>query len=206
MGAQSLKHTGPLVKSLKESDVAQSCLTLCDPMDCSLPVSSVQGILLDWVAISFSRGSSQLRDRTWVSRIVGRCFTIWATREVHLICLFRFSDLKSSYRCFCLLNFSSGTMYLLAYVHSPNTVNSNRSWFLFPLVNLINPALGPTDLFIQLGSQTVWLIFWSPLFFLSLSLYFGKLFINPWKWWRWKDRKQWGYWPQGHTTTSPPVS
>ena len=46
--------------------VAQSCLTLCDPMDYSLPGSSVHGILqariLQWVAISFSRGSSQPRD------------------------------------------------------------------------------------------------------------------------------------------------
>ena len=42
-----------------ESEVAQSCLTLCDPMDCSLPGSSVHGLfLLEWVAISFSRGSS----------------------------------------------------------------------------------------------------------------------------------------------------
>ena len=42
--------------------VAQSCPTLCDPMDCSLPHSSVHGIfqarVLEWVAISFSRGSS----------------------------------------------------------------------------------------------------------------------------------------------------
>ena len=42
----------------KESEVAQSCLTLCDPMDCSLPGSSVHGIfqarVLEWVAISFS--------------------------------------------------------------------------------------------------------------------------------------------------------
>ena len=55
-------------------------------MDCSLPRSSIHGIfqarVLEWVAISFSRGSSQSRDRTWVSRIVGRRFTIWATREV----------------------------------------------------------------------------------------------------------------------------
>ena len=46
--------------------VAQSCLTLCDPMNCSPPGFSVHGILqakiLEWVAISFSRGSSQLRD------------------------------------------------------------------------------------------------------------------------------------------------
>ena len=56
-------------------------------MDCSPPGSSVHGILqariLEWVSISFSRRSSQPRDWTRVSRIVGRCFTIWATREVH---------------------------------------------------------------------------------------------------------------------------
>ena len=58
----------------------KSSLILCDPMDYSLQCSSVHGIfqarVLEWVAISFSRGSSQPRDRTWVSRIVGRCFTI----------------------------------------------------------------------------------------------------------------------------------
>ena len=65
--------------------VAQSCLTLCDPMDCSLPGSSVHGILLariiEWFVISFSRESSQPRDRTPVSRILGKFFTDWATRE-----------------------------------------------------------------------------------------------------------------------------
>ena len=64
---------------VKVSEVTQSCLTLCNPMDCSPPGSSVHGILqariLEWVAISFSRGSSQPRDRTQVSRIAGRCFT-----------------------------------------------------------------------------------------------------------------------------------
>ena len=47
---------------------AKSCLTLCDPMDCSLPGSSVHGIfqaiILEWVAISYSRGSSQPRNQT----------------------------------------------------------------------------------------------------------------------------------------------
>ena len=65
--------------------VAQSCWTLCNPMDCSPPGSSVHGILqariLEWVAISFPRGSSQQRDQTWVSWIAGRFFTIWATGE-----------------------------------------------------------------------------------------------------------------------------
>ena len=53
--------------------VAQFCLTLFDPMDCSSPGSSAHGILqariLEWVATAFSRGCSQLRDRTPVSCI-----------------------------------------------------------------------------------------------------------------------------------------
>ena len=61
-----------------ESEVAQLCPTLCDPMDCSLPGFSVHGILqariLEWAAISFSRGSSRPRDWTWVSHNAGRCF------------------------------------------------------------------------------------------------------------------------------------
>ena len=61
------------------------CIQLCNPMDCSLPGSSVHGILqariLEWVVISFSRGSSQGRDWTRVSWIAGRFFTVWATRE-----------------------------------------------------------------------------------------------------------------------------
>ena len=69
----------------KKSEVAQSCLTLCDPVDCSRPSSSVHGVLqariLEWVAISFSRGSSQPRDQIRVSCIAGRRFILWATRE-----------------------------------------------------------------------------------------------------------------------------
>ena len=72
-------------EEVKWSEVAQSCLTLWDPMDCSLPGSSVLGIfqarVLEWVAISFSWGSSQPRDRTRVSCTAGRRFTIWATRR-----------------------------------------------------------------------------------------------------------------------------
>ena len=62
----------------------QSCLTLWDPMDCSLLGSSVRGILqarvLEWVAYPFSRGSSWSRIRTSISCIAGRFFTTWATR------------------------------------------------------------------------------------------------------------------------------
>ena len=59
-----------------------SCLTLCDPMDCSLPGSSVNEIsqarILEWIAIFFSRGSSQPRDRTRISGVsclIGGFFT-----------------------------------------------------------------------------------------------------------------------------------
>ena len=59
--------------------VTQLCPALCNPMDCRPPGSSVSGVLqariLKWVAIPFSRGSSQLRDQTGVSCIAGRFFT-----------------------------------------------------------------------------------------------------------------------------------
>ena len=65
--------------------IAQLCLTLCNPNDCSPPGSSVHGILqariLEWVAILVFRGSFWPEDRTWVSCIAGRFFTIWVTRE-----------------------------------------------------------------------------------------------------------------------------
>ena len=65
--------------------VAQLCPTLCDPMDCSLPGSSVHRILqariLEQVAIPFYRGSSQPCNRIQVSWDAGKFFTIWATRE-----------------------------------------------------------------------------------------------------------------------------
>ena len=65
--------------------VTQSCPTLWDPIDCSLPGSSVHGILqariLEWVAMPFSRESSLARDWTQVFCTAGRFFTVWATRE-----------------------------------------------------------------------------------------------------------------------------
>ena len=62
------------------AQVTQSCPTLCDPVDCSPPGSSVDGIfwarILERVAISSSRGFSQSKDQTQVSCIAGRLFTI----------------------------------------------------------------------------------------------------------------------------------
>ena len=75
-----------IIMRMKWSEVAQSCPPLLT-LDCSLPGSSVHRIfqarVLEWVAISCSRGSSWPRDRTLVSRILGGCFIVWATREVH---------------------------------------------------------------------------------------------------------------------------
>ena len=73
----------------KESEVTQSYRTFCDPMDSSLhqaPLSMgfSKQEYWKWVAVSFSRESSRRRDRTQVSLIVDRCFTVWATREVQL--------------------------------------------------------------------------------------------------------------------------
>ena len=91
-----IESWSPGVRQVKWNEAAQSCLTLCDPMDCSLPGSSVHWIfqarVLEWVAISFSRGFSWPRDRTWVSLIAGRCFTIWATRG-------QASRIQISYHC-----------------------------------------------------------------------------------------------------------
>ena len=60
--------------------VAQSCPTLFNPMDYSLPGSSVYGILqtriLEWVSILFSKRTSRPRDHTWVSSIAGGFFSV----------------------------------------------------------------------------------------------------------------------------------
>ena len=74
------------MQSESESELTQLCPTLCNPLDCSPPGSSVHGILqariLEWVAISFSRGSSRRREWIQVSCIAGRCFNLWAIYEM----------------------------------------------------------------------------------------------------------------------------
>ena len=89
-------------------------------MDCSLPGSSVHGIfqaiVLEWIAISFSSGSSRPRDRTQVSRIVDRRFTIWATREdlIRLIRLLLFP--KEKWLCNNQPAFLSSVTFLLPFL------------------------------------------------------------------------------------------
>ena len=113
--------------------VTQLCLTLCHPMDYSLPGFSVHGILqariLEWVVISFSRGSSCSRDWTWVFCIAGRFFTIWATREEEVSFNFKAevtihsdSDTQENKICYCFHFF---TIYL------PPSVGNNAMIFVF---------------------------------------------------------------------------
>ena len=109
-----------------ESEVAQSCPTLCNPVDCSPSGSSAHGILqariLKWVAISFSRGSSWPRDRTQVSCIAGRRFNLWATRDE---CI-RFKD-----------SFDGRALYTVtwmdqkAFLQKKIAIYSLMSWLLF---------------------------------------------------------------------------
>ena len=73
----------------------QSCLTLCDPMDCIPPGSSAQGILLarilEWVVMPSSMRSSWPRDQTWISCIVGGLFTHWVTSFKNRIASYKFN-------------------------------------------------------------------------------------------------------------------
>ena len=145
---------------MKWSEVAQSCPTLCDPMDCSLPGSSLHGILqarvLEWVAIPFSRGSSWPRDRTRVSLIAGRCFNLWATREALLIHLpflsyVKFLDIyasasKVSIQPHCCSWLFLHQHFLLPY-HGSMSSYLPRNTLLFSL--LLKTWLGGTSLAVR---------------------------------------------------------
>ena len=118
-------------------EVAQSCPTLCDPMNYSLPGSSIHGIfqarVLEWVAISFSRRSSQPRDWTQVSRIVGRCFTVWATRVAYL-------QMATFIHMFLYTRFINTHIFLLHQLRGfrsngiprATSTSTHSSWFLIP--------------------------------------------------------------------------
>ena len=80
MNFQRLVFCLPFIQSYMKVKVAQLCPTLCYPTDYTVH-GILQARILEWVAFSFSRGSSQPRDRTQVSCIAGGFFTSWATRE-----------------------------------------------------------------------------------------------------------------------------
>ena len=163
-------------KERKESEVAQPCPTLCDPVYCSPPGSSVRGILqariLGWVAISFSRGSSQPRDQTRVSCIAGRCFILWATREAPW----------SRSRCF------SGILLLSQWSTDVGNLISGSSAFSKTSLNiwkfmvhiLLKPGLENVEHYFssvwdECNCAVVWAFFGISLAFLNLSVYIYKI-------------------------------
>ena len=86
-----------LIMFERESVSCPSCLTFCDPTDCSPLDSCVHGILQtrilelplgQWVASPFSRGYSQPRDGAHISCTAGRFFNVWAIREAHGVLIF----------------------------------------------------------------------------------------------------------------------
>jgi len=106
----------------------QSSLTLCNPVDCSPPGSSVHGILqariLEWVAISFSRASSWPRVQTRVSHTAGRFFTFWATREapVRIVHMYKYAWALYTWASFCVpmwpfVSWGKWHRYLCGYAH-----------------------------------------------------------------------------------------
>ena len=105
-----------------KASVTQSCPTLCNSMNCSSPGSSVHGILqarmLEWVAIPFSRGSSQFRDWTWVSSTEGRLFTVWTTSEARSLK----RNLKSNINLKCCMYPLIAVLYHILILHYLNNV------------------------------------------------------------------------------------
>ena len=100
-------HSHVIILSCMRAQLLQRCPTLCDPVDWSLPASSVHGVLqariLEWVAMPSFRGSSQPRDWTQASCIsctAGKFFTNWATWEApYLFLVNSKQSMKWGYSC-----------------------------------------------------------------------------------------------------------
>ena len=125
-------------KSTVKVKVAQSCPSVCDPMDCSLPGSSVHGILqarmLEWVAIPFYRESSQPRDRTQVSRIAARFFIIWA--------ILQFNGEKKIEVSSACQHWPSTVIWKILFLTVITEGACRESAFLFPVVNSYSIPFG----------------------------------------------------------------
>ena len=116
-----------------ESDVAQSCPTLCDPMDCSLWDSSIHGVFqareLEWVAISFSRGSSRPRNWMLISCFGRLILYQWATREAVKANVLRFCASPGNYRHFSLSGAQPVPQFLFSSVCLPASDHLRCFWW-----------------------------------------------------------------------------
>ena len=122
--------------------VTQSCPTLCNPMDCSPPGSSVYGIfqarILEWITLPCSRRSPWTRNETWVSCIAGRFFTIWATREAlsKVIIDYNYDLSFAIHQIVTKLSFLDFKVSLCIYLSMREKTPCGESWE--PVMNLID--------------------------------------------------------------------
>ena len=134
--------------------VTQSCPTLCDPTDCSLPGLSVHGILqariLEWIAISYSKGSSQPRDQIYISSLLhwqmGSWYAPWYFSTSQLILLLRSSRLNSCCLqmrpCWHRRSWVSGAITLPLFVRMSSLPLGAGTYIpaLFPSAWLVTPS------------------------------------------------------------------
>ena len=136
---------------LKWSEVAQSCPTLCDSMDGNLPGSVVHGIfqarILEQAAISFSRESSQPRDRIRVSCIAERRFTVWATRVLRMD-LNKYPLILDDFWMMFLVSTVS-YQFMFSFLTGENVLASGI-WCVSEMNNLIVQSSNPRNLGISL--------------------------------------------------------
>ena len=136
----------------------QSCLTLCDPINCSLPGSTVHGILyarlLEWVATPSSRGSSRPRDGTRVC-IADRFFIIWATRDALLV--LSYSSVAQSWPTVCD-PVDSGIPGLPVHHQPPEFTQTHVHW-VNDTIQPFHPLSSPSPLAFNL-SQHQGLFWW----------------------------------------------
>ena len=145
--------------------VSQSCLTLCNYMNCSM--YSVHGIsqarLLEWIAISFSRGSSWPRDWTWVSCITGK-----AIREANFYC------------CPCKFIFSVvlGLLMIPLKEFSMSVIVS----FIFSILIWLNTFFQPAESFIY---SYIINIFCKILINYHYFKFYFQIILTSWSFWNW---------------------
>ena len=137
-------------------------------MDCRPPASSIHGIsqarVLEWVAFSFSRGSSQPRDQTQVSCNAGIHFTVWATRET-----------PGSYKSSNNGNRSSSLTSSHSWSKSPEDYLQSFQWFLSTQFLVVNPFQGKIPCWPALNSY--WYTYHAAFFFYVFADYLVLFFF-----------------------------